>query len=206
MSGSFRKGKTYEELYGKEKSKELKERLSRKTKKQTGIKNSFYGKHHSQKTKVVLRNKRLGKTYEELYGEEKALDIKSKLRNDSKKWYSDYYTEYDSRFFDPAFRKKILLDQNFICPICFGKLGIKFKKNLHHINYIKKDNRRRNLVYLCVGCHTTTNSNRDFWKAYLKKINREIIRTEKLPRRLLSLIERTFSINDREKIITRRIR
>ena len=74
------KGKTYEELYGKEKAEELKKRLSIKAKKQqTGSKNSFYGKHHSQETKEIFRNKRLGKTYEDLYVKERALDIKNKL-------------------------------------------------------------------------------------------------------------------------------
>lgn len=180
------KGKTYEELYGTEKALELKKRLSNKAKKQTGTRNSFYGKHHSEKTKQKFRDNKLGKTYEELYGEKRALEIKNKLRKKTKKWYTDYYNEYDNRFFDPILRKNILLDQDFICPICLDKLGRKFKKNLHHVNYVKKDNRRRNLIYLCVSCHSTTNSNRVFWKGYLRGINRRIIKEKKIPKEVIS--------------------
>ena len=55
------KGKTYEEIHGKEKAKELKDKISERSKLRTREKNSFYGKHHSKETKDVMRQKRLGK-------------------------------------------------------------------------------------------------------------------------------------------------
>ena len=42
------KGKNFEELYGEEKSKEIKNKLSINFSKIIGDKNSFYGKHHSE--------------------------------------------------------------------------------------------------------------------------------------------------------------
>lgn len=54
------KGKTFEELYGEEKAKEIKNKLSINFSKRIGDKNSFYGKHHSEETKKILSEKRKG--------------------------------------------------------------------------------------------------------------------------------------------------
>lgn len=66
------KGKSYEEIYGKEKSDELKEKRREKISKNL----SFEGKHHTKlaKKKISEGNKglRKGKTIEEIYGKEKA--------------------------------------------------------------------------------------------------------------------------------------
>lgn len=45
---SGRKGKTFEDIYGKEKSIELKNILSKNMNKRTGEKNPFYGKKHTE--------------------------------------------------------------------------------------------------------------------------------------------------------------
>lgn len=58
---SYQKGKTYEELFGEEKAKELKIKISKRFKERVGDKNSFYGKHHSIEAKEKMRKFRLGK-------------------------------------------------------------------------------------------------------------------------------------------------
>lgn len=55
------KGKTYEDIYGKEKADELKRKMSERSKLKIGEKNHFYGKHHSEKTREIIRQKHLGK-------------------------------------------------------------------------------------------------------------------------------------------------
>ena len=55
------KGKTYEEIHGEEKAKELKEKISERCKLRVGEKNSFYGKHHSLESKEKMRKAKLGK-------------------------------------------------------------------------------------------------------------------------------------------------
>lgn len=97
-----RYGKTHEEIYGKEKSKEIKEKLS-KTFKENG--HPWQGRHHSTETKAKLskahkgrkpskealenmskamRGKtswKKGKTYEEIYGKEGSDELKTRLVN-----------------------------------------------------------------------------------------------------------------------------
>jgi hypothetical protein len=64
-------GKTYEELYGVEKTKKIKEK--QKLKKNRNRK-------HSEETKQKQREWQKGKTYEELYGPQKAAKMKEKQR------------------------------------------------------------------------------------------------------------------------------
>jgi len=45
------KGKTYEEIYGKERAKEIGQKISKRAKLRVGELNSFYGKHHSEESK-----------------------------------------------------------------------------------------------------------------------------------------------------------
>jgi len=74
------KGKTYEEIYGPEKAAILRE-LRRITfgKSSTGRKHSEETKAKMSKSRTGLTSNKRGKTYEELYGEEKASAIKEKL-------------------------------------------------------------------------------------------------------------------------------
>lgn len=57
---NYIKGKTYEEIYGEEKAKELKRRMSERSKLKVGEKNGFYGRHHSEELKRRLSEKRKG--------------------------------------------------------------------------------------------------------------------------------------------------
>ena len=58
---SYQTGKSWEELFGEEKAKELRENLSKVASSRTGDKNPFYGVHHSEHSKDKIRQKRLGK-------------------------------------------------------------------------------------------------------------------------------------------------
>ena len=57
-------GKTYEELYGEEKAREMKEKISLRASKKIGEKNPFFGKHHSEETKRKIAEKNRGKKNE----------------------------------------------------------------------------------------------------------------------------------------------
>lgn len=205
--GHPNKGKTYEEIHGQEKASELKRRLSELGKELVGEKNPFFGKHHTEEVKIKFRKVKLGKTYEELYGYEKGKILRNKLIKDNllRSPWRDYWSEYPVCFYDKNYRLRILREQNYKCPICFRSIKSRNVKNLHHINYIKKDNRRRNLIYLCVSCHSSTNYSRRMWKVYLRQINRKIIEKKKLPRYCILEVDKEQSLEFREKIIQRRI-
>ena len=55
------KGKNLEESVGTTRSKEIKQHLSNLAKNRTGDKNPFYGRHHSDETKVRLKNSMKGR-------------------------------------------------------------------------------------------------------------------------------------------------
>lgn len=57
---SYIKGKTFEEFFGEEKAKELKRRISERSKLKVGEKNSFYGRHHSDELKKRFSEERKG--------------------------------------------------------------------------------------------------------------------------------------------------
>lgn len=59
---SYQQGKTFEEIFGKEKAKILKTQMSERGKLRTGAKNPFYGKHHTEKTKQIIKEKNSGKS------------------------------------------------------------------------------------------------------------------------------------------------
>lgn len=115
-----------------------------------------------------------------------------KTKREKKNEYSD--SKYPYNFYNLEIRQKILKDQDKRCVICGCKLE-KYKKNLHHINYVKKDNRRRNLIYLCVSCHATTNGNRLVWKRTLRKLNRIIINEKKIPKDILLLELKKYELD-----------
>jgi len=60
-------------------------------------------------------------------------------------------------------RLKILKRDNHTCILC-QKIGT----HVHHINYNKQNDKRKNLITLCFKCHIKTNFNRDYWFAYFR--------------------------------------
>ena len=58
---SYLKGRTFDEIHGEEKAREIKNKLSASFSKRIGEKNSFYGRHHSEETKKKLSELRKGK-------------------------------------------------------------------------------------------------------------------------------------------------
>jgi 5-methylcytosine-specific restriction endonuclease McrA len=69
---------------------------------------------------------------------------------------------YSSEFY--KIRPEVIKRFSDRCFVC-GELGFE----IHHIDYSKNNNDKRNLVLLCKSCHSKTNSNRGYWKNYFQE-------------------------------------
>ncbi len=94
----YRKGKTYEELFGKEKAQKIKKKIggkmmgennpSKRPEVITKILNSRKWYKHSNKTKHEIGKGNRGKTWEEIYGKEKAIKMKELQSKRCKEMFS----------------------------------------------------------------------------------------------------------------------
>lgn len=87
VASSRIKGKTYEELYGKEKAAEMKE-----GKRQQQIRRNNDPVLGLGKKRALLNKERKGKTYEELYGQEKAAAMREDKRLKGSRKRGKYHT------------------------------------------------------------------------------------------------------------------
>lgn len=67
--------------------------------------------------------------------------------------------------FDDKLKTEIRTRDSYRCAVCRFTA-----KSVHHIDYDKKNSDPLNLIALCVPCHATTNSNRDYWQSELTKL------------------------------------
>lgn len=56
-----------------------------------------------------------------------------------------------------------------VCQLCSDGNN---RLDVHHIDYVKKNNDPNNLITLCMICHLKTNFNRDYWKEYFSVVMR----------------------------------
>ena len=152
-----------------EEREKLKERLKGK--------GFFKGKHHTEKTKNILRMKskgnKNGKGNASKWTDEKRKIMSDMLKgNKNPNWkggISDYqYPDEWKEDLKESIRKR----DNYICQICGihqNELeGWNKKLDVHHIDYDKDNLDPKNLVILCRKCHIKTNYNREYWIEYFK--------------------------------------
>ena len=118
----------------------------------------------------------LGKTYEELYGKEKAEELKDKisLSHKGEKCYlwkgGKSFEPYDV-FFNNKFKRAIRKRDNQICMLCgIHKERLNRALDIHHINYNKLLTISENCISLCNSCHTKTNENREHWTKFFQSL------------------------------------
>jgi len=169
---NLRKDKTYKELYGKEKSKivsqKIRDTMKEKCKWWIGkTLEEIYGEETARKVRTrlsVWHNKVRGKTYEELFGKTKAQEIiKSVSGKNSHAWLGGISFEPYDLSFNKQLKKTVSKRDNHTCQSCGKKIH---KGTCHHIHYNKKDSRLETLVWTCLSCNIKANTNRDYWLAY----------------------------------------
>lgn len=152
------KGKTYENIMGKEKAQKIRvlRSIALKGKPKTiehrknlsnackGRLSAFKGHHHTKESKKQLSLSRggTGIPYEN--------------------------TEYGVGF-DNNLKEHVRFRDKYKCQICgCSRLENERQLDVHHIDYDKRNNSIRNFISLCRSCHMKTNTNRNHWK---KKLN-----------------------------------
>lgn len=183
---------------GKHLSKATRLKIS---KAESGKKNWNYGKHWSKATKFkiskALKGIRLSRSHREKisksmkgnpkfcgrnnanYGKPLSLAHKQKLSEimtgnpkisgkNSHLWNGGISSRPYGKAFNNKLRREIRERDNYTCQLC-NKRG----KDVHHIDYSKKNNRPSNLCVLCKSCNVKVNTNRKFWTRYFRKLVRQ---------------------------------
>lgn len=167
------KGRPYEEIYGKEKVEERKEksRIARQKRKES------LGCINLPETREKLRTKAL-KQFED--GMPKS--TRDKIANIHKSsgrflgeknpaWLDGKSFEPYSSEFNNKFKRAIRKRDNYICMLC-GIHSEKLKQplHIHHINYDKRLTVPQNCISLCNFCHGKTTTNRETWKSNFQEL------------------------------------
>lgn len=129
-----------------------------------------------QRLAVALRHK--DKKFEDLYGLEKAKEIKLRLSKTKTGKNNPSYIHGESKLpypmsFNNSLKREIRQRDGHTCQLC-GRHESQLHRKLciHHIDYNKNNLRKDNLISLCDICHLKTNPKlkRTFWKQYFRKI------------------------------------
>ena len=163
------RGKSYEEIYGEERAKEIKDKISR-----TNSKNP--GRQHTEETKNKISKMRVEKGLSSgpnnpMFGKHHTQESRDKISvaQSGKKapnWKGGISFEPYPSVFNNKLKNKIGKRDNFICQIC-GKGN---SNHIHHIDYNKENCEERNLITTCIKCHGKTNYNRGIWFQHLTEI------------------------------------
>lgn len=163
---SPRKNKTFEEIYGEEVAKIVKEKMSILGK----------GKHRSPKTEFKkghitwIKNKKLPKEYKDKISKTRiergvAKGEKNPAFNNwsSKKPYDKKWTH--------QFRNLVRKRDNNICLACnIHREKLKRALDVHHADYNKLNTFPQNCISLCRNCHAKTNFNREHWTKFFQSL------------------------------------
>lgn len=184
----MQKGKTFEEMYGVEKAKDIKTRIS------VGH--------------MGLKSVRAGKTYQEEYGVERAKEITSKMSEtrtgmsyasgriwteeekehmrklaiargckppihrgeNNPNWKGGISKEEYTENWTDILKESIRCRDHYMCRLC-GKHQDKVAHDVHHIDYVKKHCDPNNLITLCKSCHMKTSYKREDWKELFRRLD-----------------------------------
>lgn len=173
-SHKLRKDKTYEEIYGKEKAKEIIKKFKKsscgkkfpkKLYPNRGWRNKIKPKEIFKKQSFTL--KQTYKNNPNIFGFKKG-----EKHPNFNNWAS---REHYGKDFSPKLKEKIRKRDQYRCQQCFRhedelrtETNKKYKLNIHHIDYNKKNNNPENLISLCRSCHGQTGFNRIDWTKYFQ--------------------------------------
>jgi len=162
------KDKKNHPMIGKKHTQKTKLLMSKNHVDVSGIKNPFYGKNHSIKTRNYWRGIRKGVHYAKKTEFKKGnIPIKPFKKGKNHILFNNWssrepYGEAFSLELKEHIRKKF----KRICQLCFNKEINGKRLAIHHIDYTKKNNCEKNLIPLCNQCHSMTVHNRKLWTTF----------------------------------------
>jgi len=90
-------------------------------------------------------------------------------------WQGGKSFEIYPQSFSKKLKRIIRKRDNHICRECgIHQNKLKYKLDIHHIDYNKKNCNSTNLITLCRKCHTKTNFKRQNWQNHFNKINKGV--------------------------------
>ena len=163
---SPRRGKTYEEIYGKEKAKKIGFQKGNKI----GIGNrGRKGQIAWNKGLTKETDKRVKAISESLTGNKLSEKTKEKLRQYkgslASNWQGGISKKPYSFDFNKELKELIKRRDNYTCQLC-DKNPV--HSAIHHIDYNKKNSNPINLILLCRICNSKVNFNREYWTKYFQ--------------------------------------
>jgi len=137
---------------GKKLSEEHRRNVAKaNAKKNRGKTHPMYGKHHSKETKKKIS--------EAMSGERSPFWLGGKS-------FEPYGIEWNKDL-----RDQIRKRDDYTCQIGDCRKRENGKPfPIHHVDYDKRNNKKENLITLCVSCHQKTNFNREYWKGFLSDL------------------------------------
>jgi len=145
---------------GRKLSKEWRENIGKSRIYSSGKDHPFYGKKHSVETKKRIRKNHLGKNHSE------KTKKKMSLAHEGDKhwnWQNGKSFEPYSIEFNNQLKEQIRKRDNFQCQFC-GILENGRAHDVHHIDYVKKDCKEKNLITLYLRHNRLANYQRNKWQ------------------------------------------
>ena len=189
--------KLSEESRDKIRKKAIGRKHSEKAKKKmsNSRKGELHSKEHNMKVSMALKGRKrskehcenikkskehiLGKTYEQIFGEERAKEMKKNFSikrkgSGNSMWRGGISFEPYDKNFNNKFKNNIRRRDNQICILCnIHREKLKRALDVHHIDYNKLLSVKENCLCLCNSCHTKTNSNRKHWTKFFQSLLNE---------------------------------
>jgi len=115
-----------------------------------GEKNGFYGKHHTEEYKTLLKELNSGEN--------------------GNNWKGGISKEPYPFDFDEELKLFVRIRDNFTCKECgYTERQLGYTLCVHHIDYDKENIDTNNLIALCQSCHGKTNFDREDWTKYFNE-------------------------------------
>ena len=153
---SHRKGLTYFQEYGKEKSEKVRKKIGRSCRRTCTLRKLKTGYSFSPEF-----NKRMSEIKFKFHADHPNIFVGTNNPN----WRNGVSFELYGVEFNEKLINIIKERDNHTCQYCGSKENI----CVHHIDYNKKNNSVENLLSLCMKCNSIMNFNREVWTKYWKE-------------------------------------